>query len=44
MTAEELYNALKEIKRTTEVAECERLVQALAKSMGEYESKKSIEI
>ena len=38
MTAEELYNALKEIERTTEAAERERLLKALAKRIAEYDN------
>ncbi len=38
MTAEELYNALKEIERTTEAAERERLMQALVKRVVEYDT------
>lgn len=36
MSAEELYTALKEIERTTEAAERERLVQTLVKRIIEY--------
>ena len=36
MSAEELYNALKEIERTTEAANRERLVQVLVKRVVEY--------
>lgn len=36
MTADELYKALKEIERTTDAAERERLLQALIKRTIEY--------
>lgn len=36
MTADELYKALKEIERTTEATERERLLQALVKRLMEY--------
>lgn len=38
MTADELYIALKEIEREAEVAERERLLQALVKRLTEYQN------